>query len=420
MDPKRLIGVALICFGVVFYFQRNVLESVQGHGNDFAHLYLGARAIQQNVNPYDGAQMRQLAAQSGIPRMNPYVYPPLMAIALCPLASVGYEEAKQTWFFANQVFLFLSLVLLLGLWRPKLPILSAGFLVVVFAFFYPLTRTLTAGQLNALLLLLFAASAFLEKSGWSLPAGAIMGLASVIKVYPALFLVYYVGRGNWKAVCSMLIVIVLLLGLSVAVAGLKTNLDYFPVLTQMSYGSSTWTQYGEDYQVEPSNQSPSALYYRLLTTNRGTHGFFHSPLLAKILSWATGLGLFGVLLVYLVLSDNVSVEKGFSLTLLTALLVPSLLWDHYLLLVLIPVFLIASRYEISGGLLRATVWGMALALMAIPFNYWAEGMKTKAFIPLMSMKLYPLLAVYLLCWLIPDQATKAVEPHQAEPEEIRI
>ncbi|HNT35213.1 MAG TPA: glycosyltransferase family 87 protein, partial [bacterium] len=228
MDPKRLVGIALICFGVVFYVQRNIVEAVQGHGNDFAHLYLGARALQQNVNPYDGAEIRRLAEQSGIPRMNPYVYPPLMAIAMKPLAGLRYDEARQIWFLVNQVFLLLSFVLLLLLWRPKSPMLAAGFLAVVYAFFFPLTRTLTAGQLNALLLLLLAVAACLERSGWSFPAGAVMGLASIIKVYPAIFLVYYVGRGNWKAVCSMVIAIVVLLGISVSVAGVKTHLDYFP------------------------------------------------------------------------------------------------------------------------------------------------------------------------------------------------
>ena len=415
MRAKSLIAILLICLGTGMYVQRNGVEAVLGHGNDFAHLYLGALAVQREKNPYDGVVMRQLASLCGIKRMNPYVYPPLTAVLFMPFAQLGYRQAQLTWFLINHLLLILSLWLLLRMWDSQDRWLAWGGGAIVLASFYRITRTLTAGQLNILLLFLIALAFELERRGLRIPAGLVMGAAAVIKVYPALFILYYIGKGNWKAFTAMLLAVIVLLAFSVILTGLEASLDYFHVIREMRYGSSTWSEYGQDYQVEPSNQSPAALYYRLFTKNRGTDGFLHSPAIAMGLCWATGLLFLVALLAYLLINEGDPWEKGFALTLMTALLVPSLMWDHYLVLVLIPVAILASAIEKSGGTFRAILWAVSVAWMALPFNYWSETFKDGIGIFGMSFKLYPVLLVYLLLWISRTGERRAVNK-QAESE----
>jgi len=425
METKKLIAIALICIGVAAYVQRNGIQASQGHGNDFPHLYIGALAMERGINPYNSVEIRRLATLQGIQRMNPYVYPPFTAILFRPFARMGYREAKLLWFLINQVMIIASFVLLILLWKPQDRLSACALLVVLFAVFSPLTRTLTAGQLNVLLLFLLALAAYLERGPLSAISGALIGVATMVKVFPALFFLYFVGRGNWTAATAMILTIVLLAGFSVSVAGMKTNLDYLDVMSQMRYGSSTWKQYGENYQVEPANLSPSSLFYRLFTTGRGTEGIANAPGIAKMLSWIAGLSVLVALLVYLVMARNVSMEKGFSLTLLSALLIPSLMWDHYLVLALLPIVFLASRLESRGGLITVSVWAAAVGMIAMPFNYWSPLFKSGMGILGGSFALFPVLALFLLTWLIPseqpekepaEKETKKKKPREEESE----
>src|SRR5690606_16292986 len=102
------------------------------HGNDFKHIYLGARLLADGGNPYDRDQLHAAAALIYGPAtaINPYVYLPSTGQALRPLASLSPAEAESAWFFLNHIFLWTGFVLLAAPKRgapwPPLLLLALG------------------------------------------------------------------------------------------------------------------------------------------------------------------------------------------------------------------------------------------------------------------------------------------------------
>ena len=82
-----------------------------------------------------------------------------------------------------------------------------------------------------------------------------------------------------------------------------------------------------------------------------------------------------------------------------SLLVPSLLWDHYLVALILPAAWLTRRYTEEQRPVSLAVLAAAYLLTCLPWNYFAPAYREGAGILLMSMKLFPTLFLYLLVCL---------------------
>lgn len=393
--------VLLLILGYLYY-QNQIVGALNNlHGNDFAHNYLAGKLLSQGENPYRADLLLGEAQRLGIERVNPFVYPLFIGVVFIPLSFLTYPQAQLAWFILSHLFLAAGIYLWLQGIPKNLRSLAGLLILGGLATFFPLTRTLTAGQLNLFILLLIIGGLYGKQKGNSILAGILLGFATLIKLYPGLFLVYYLFRRDLKAFFSGVITIAAITFLMTALFGIQPMFDYANMVKEMSYGQSVWAESAEVFHVSPANQSFHTLAAHLFTLNNETTPWFESEILAKGLSFLFSLTLVGLLIfVSIRIGKHQLIQYKedmlFGWVLLTALMVPSLYWDHYLVFNLWIIGLLIAAWAQAQTLspLKASLLAVLLVWMAVPCNFWSDGNRQGFGILWMSIKLYPSLILW--------------------------
>ncbi len=241
----RLIGwllIALLWLALIAVSVQVTLHHPLGAADFFAY-YKGARAITTGSPLY-----------TGIDGETPYLYPPLLAMLLAPVVTVAdFKTSAVLWLLLNVAITLMTLAALSrAIRRPG----HRMALWVGAALFAPLTQTLWIGQAS-LLLFALAAGTWLayrqNRPGW---AGILLALAAWIKVYPAVMLLYFLWRRDWRVVSATLISGTLLGLLQLVTVGPAECLKLITVvLLELSASGS----------VALSNESIQGFAYRLFT-----------------------------------------------------------------------------------------------------------------------------------------------------------
>lgn len=132
----------------------------------------------------------------------PFTYPPLAAVAFTPLTLVPVSVAG----------LILSLGTLASVWwvaRLALehlgvdrPAVMAVWALPVLSLLEPVRETVAFGQVNAILMAMVATDA-LYRSKDRLSTGVLAGIAASLKLTPAVFIVYFLVRRQYRAAAVM-------------------------------------------------------------------------------------------------------------------------------------------------------------------------------------------------------------------------
>ncbi|MEW6235712.1 MAG: glycosyltransferase family 87 protein [Candidatus Omnitrophota bacterium] len=425
-DQQRVIGILLLIVGAVFYFHSSVYQSYYSHRNDFAHLYLGGYIADRGGNFFDFNLIWNAKNYLHIPTgLNPFVYPPFFAILLIPLSHFSYNNAWTLFFVLSHAAYFFSLALIVRSFRreEESAWLWWGGLMALSACFIPLPKTYSAGQMNTFMLLILSGGWFLWQRKREAAAGAVIGLGAAIKITPAILLLYFLWKGRWRAAAGGFVVIGLSIIISYSCFGAEIHRSFLREARQMSYGSSTWSnlpppydRFNQHYHVEPHNQAPSALWHRLLTNNPSTQGAANSPRTAKAFSYLTALAILAALAWGNKLGSGECRIEEYSLWILGMLLLPSLLWDHYLAQAILPIAA-AWRLALDGRSRGLVLLGLSIAIMAIPFLHdhplYKEGWMTL----FMSLKLFALLLLGIYFFLnLPNRNAKGKFPCDEYPD----
>jgi len=302
-------------------------------------------------------------------------WPPFAIAALTPFALV----ARWSMPLAKGLYSLVSIACLVWtiarLGRAGRPYLATAVAAVA----VPLQTTFDYLNLNAVLLALVVAAGFDLSRGRDARAGSWLGLATALKAFPVLLLVYAAYRRRWRAVAWGTSLAVALSALALLPAGIPNALTS----AQHWFASSA----AGVWVAHPRNQSLPALLGRLGLPAAGV--------------MTLELALLGLVAVALRRSGDPLDDLGI-VALLMVLLSP-LAWEHYYLLAL-PAWLTAlSRVDQGSrgrsiGLFAAaiatsgvlTVWsgslrgvllehsiytwgGLALLLALIVDRYWLRG-----------------------------------------------
>lgn len=198
---------------------RIVPDLVEGKDQiDFSTFYLAGRMVVVNPNQiYSVSEMEAFDNQSNQdPSQLPYkvtewapgfAYPPFFAVVMSLLSLLPFKQASLIWEGMNAVCFLMSIPLLLILsgWKARkeggwIPLVLGILAVILFS---PAQEVLMLGQITLLLLILTTISLVLLQRGSTkldLLAGLLIGLATGIKIFPALLLIYLIIRRRWYAV----------------------------------------------------------------------------------------------------------------------------------------------------------------------------------------------------------------------------
>jgi hypothetical protein len=210
--PGRLESWSVWCerillAGLVLLFVIKGFIPAWKHLNtDFPNYYLGARLYRQGYpieRVYEWTWFQRQKDHLGvdqplvgfIPLTLPSILPAL------PLSSLPPLQAKRWWLLMNLLFLLLIAVLLKAstkLGARRIALLT--FLAVV-----PLRSSFLFGQMHILVLLLLTLAAYLYFEDSFFSSGVLLAIAAAIKIYPALFLIFFVLKKQWRAATGLIV-----------------------------------------------------------------------------------------------------------------------------------------------------------------------------------------------------------------------
>lgn len=286
-------------------------------------------------------------------------HPPSAVLLGLPFAGLDFADAFALWNVLSLLFLAASAWLIVReLHLPFSPwdLLPA---ITLMLLCYPFWHQMVHGQLNLLLLLLLTASWAADRRGHPHWAGTLVGLAVAIKLFPGFVFVYFVFRREWTAVRTGLLALAGITALTCVLIGPETYPNYF---LEVLPRTSQW-------RMEWPNLSLSGVWCKLFEPSRRLYPIEIVPLAqVPVLAF---LGMAGTLLaVTAILAAAAACLRSardwdllFALTMVGMLLVSPITWDHYLLLLLLPVVVVWQRLP-RGGIRREVV-GLLLALLCV-------------------------------------------------------
>lgn len=136
-----------------------------------------------------------------------FTYPPAAAMAMTPMTVLPISAVialSSTAIFAGTVALVLLAVRQrVSLRRPQMALLTGVATAAAFCL-QPISQTAAYGQVNTFLALLVMFDVFVLSKRGSRWAGIGIGLATAIKLTPAIFLLYLALSGNWRTLRTAL------------------------------------------------------------------------------------------------------------------------------------------------------------------------------------------------------------------------
>lgn len=225
MRPQTIRDISLISLttGILIYIIWGALALIHHHpiSPDFRHFYMAAQAVLAHNNIYSSGE-------------GGYIYPPLLAVLLSPLAHLTYIDAFTVWMMINIILLAISLgigfrIIANGfkLQLTSLQILSACGLAILLSY-NSLRWEILLGQTDLLILAAISLGLYwLDKRPWL--AGFLFAVSINIKYYALVFLPFLCLRRRWKTVAGLLIGTLILAFLPAIILGWKTNWSYLQI-----------------------------------------------------------------------------------------------------------------------------------------------------------------------------------------------
>jgi hypothetical protein len=244
MNPSsRTFATLIALFAIVWHVMSVItpawVETVeQKQARDFASYYYAVEVAQQGGDAYDKAQLNNAARLEGIRQgVHPFLYAPPFLLGMAWVRGFDLATAYHLWFWVHEALAVAAAIALWRWWRGFSP--WAGVVIaVLFGLMTAIPNNHTMGQANFPGLLLSILGLWAAERGKPQVGGALMGAACMLKMSPALFVVWWLVRREWVAVAWSVGTAVVLSLLSLPYAGPAIQLEFYTkILPQFSSGA---------------------------------------------------------------------------------------------------------------------------------------------------------------------------------------
>ncbi len=359
--PALLLAAAALWHLFAVFAPPRIAPPPGTTGRDFASYYYAAKAAAQGADPYDKAELGRLARADGTRRtVHPFFYPPPFLVSVAWAVPLDLMTAFRVWFWLNEAFLLLAGLALWRWWRP-LGEAAGPVLALAAALSFGVAYSQELGQANLGVLALMAIALWQARER-PVVAGVLLGTAAMWKMSPALFVLWWLARGEHRAAVAAVATAVGWTVLSLPLVGASSQVHFYTEVLPR-FGSGDYN--GLTIQIGMfGNHSLPNLYDQLLP---GTDNRLSTA--ARALSGLTTLGLaVGVAaLGRLAPRDLEATIAQACAVWVGMLLVPVYTYEHHLVFALPALAwgtLLALRGRIPAG--AAVAVGYAWALLVVP------------------------------------------------------
>lgn len=370
---KKIILYSALSLALAAFFVLRLPELRQSfitgttHPYDFPQDYLAGQLLIAGTSLYPPDFMRlyettflkrSFAQGSGIQFMN--AHPPFTVLLLFPLWIMSFHNAALVWALTTIGIMFIIIVLVL---RSEDASLLYFPLAALFAFAWqPFQLNLSMGQTSILVTLFVVAGWYFLKNNRDAMAGIALALATMLKFYPGLLIVYLLVSKRYKAFLFSIIGI----GVIVVMMLLTTRYDFFHFLSSVvPYDVHYWQAHLENYSLR-GFAAKLFLSLRILGTSGALTAslnqfhldgflYFMDALLLLLIGWGGR-------------RYDFTGDAGYSVFIIAALLLSPLCWDHYLTLLLLPLAALIKGFSRKRTFLDILLFCTGVFLVSVDEN----------------------------------------------------
>lgn len=374
-------------------------------GVDFFQDWAAARNLLNGDSPYgdilDAAQVYLGRGANPVAGIASPAHPPTAVLVVTPFALLDYPEAMVVWNLVSLALFVCAVGLLLRGLSLRLPLLAILPALALLLISPPFRMQVNQGQFNLLLLALLVGGWYAVGAERPVLGGALLGSAAALKLFPALLLIHYALRREWKVAIAGTSMMVMLMAISAVIVGLESTNDFLTrVLPSVDSFKAGWRNvsiHGFWWKLFfPGLELLDAARASPELSRVSINPPLRSPAVA---SWASLVSVLVILVVWgrhiLKGMGRVPADVQLALTLVVMVLVSPVAWLHYLVL-LIPSFvflwtrLSASRRQRYALLLlllavMGPVWELLLPPGSDPLSFAWPGVVTTLSIPTWGM-----------------------------------
>jgi hypothetical protein len=216
-----LLAVLLLQMGL-----RSAPKAWHTLGTDFPNYYLTARLTKEHYDTtriYEWIWLQRQKDHRAIDQRIVGMVPitPFSTVVVYPFASMPALAAKHCWLILNLGLLLATFALL-----RSMTALSWRHVFLIAALSQPLRVNFLLGQYYILLLFLLTLGCWLYLHQKRFTAGLLVGLAAGLKIFPIIYLLYFLRKRDWRAFAGGVIASLGSFALSILLFGWELNRTY--------------------------------------------------------------------------------------------------------------------------------------------------------------------------------------------------
>ena len=359
-----LIGVPWVCVSLVaLAVYANPWRPSIG---DLSQEWLSARCYFAGLDVYtsmDETLPRFLGVRNSTSadslRMNGH--PPSSILWILPLGQLSYPHVKLIWQLLSLGCVALSVAGIVSSRGLDLDRSNVWPLMVLVIGSTPLASQTAMLQFNAILLLLLTAAWLAQRNGQSWVAGALIGIAASVKLFPLYLLFVFLMMRDWRALLGGVLAFAAMVGASCAVFGSDAWRTFVvEVIPSLDTWRGAWL-----------NSSLTGFWARLFDpANPHVVPLTQSPLIAKgaMLLCAALLSI-GVAWKSWRAQSMTERDRAFALGVVAMILCSPTAWDHYWLMLVLPLPIWWWTAQVSP--VGRVVFWLCVVLLAVIRPLWA-------------------------------------------------
>lgn len=339
-----LVAVALCC-GIILTWSHPP--------SDFTQDYSAAIALLRGDSIY-GSAVTEIAREVINSPDSENFHPPLLSVIFIPFTVLDHKPAFLLW---GGICIVLFLAALEMLFQSfAFPVKWRGIARAVGLLWYPCLVSLGTGQASILIAFLVVLSYCLLEKGKSFGAGAAIGLAVMVKMYPGLLVLSFLLRRDWRALAGLGSVLLACAVIILGIVGWSDASLYF--LHVMGRDAKEWGDF-------LSNLSLTGFIAPLFAKARWVQPLIDYPPLAGIMVIA-GSALILLFSLARLRRAPAAVGQDFALLSVAMLLLSPIAWSHGFVVLVLPLFWIFARAWESRSFKLAIWASVACLLISIP------------------------------------------------------